>query len=104
MSLYAASKHGLNGFTNAMRQDLRADGIRVTLVILGAVGDTALLENNFTREDREHARPVWDADGCLARVGAVKPMTSAAVSQIVIELITRPAEIGQDVMHIRPAG
>ena len=104
MSLYAASKHGLNGFTNAMRHDLRSDGIRVTLVILGSVGDTAFFENNFTREDRERARPVWDADGYLARVGATKPMTSAAVSEILFELITRPAEIGQDVMHIRPAG
>jgi NAD(P)-dependent dehydrogenase (short-subunit alcohol dehydrogenase family) len=104
MSLYAASKHGLNGFTNAMRQDLRHDAIRVTLVILGAVGDTAFFENNFTREDRLRAAPVWDADGYLARVGAHKPMTSAAVSEILFELITRPAEIGQDVMHIRPAG
>jgi NAD(P)-dependent dehydrogenase (short-subunit alcohol dehydrogenase family) len=104
MSLYAASKHGLNGFTKAMRQDLRADGIRVTLVILGAVGDTAFFENNFTREDRERARPVWDADGYLARVGAVKPMTAAVVSEILFELISRPAEVGQDVVHIRPAG
>jgi len=104
MSLYSATKHGLNGFTNAMRKDLRPDGIRVTLVILGAVGDTAFFENNFTREDRERARPVWDADGYLARVGATKAITSADVSQILFELVTRPAEIGQDVMHIRPAG
>lgn len=104
MSLYAASKHGLNGFTSAMRSDLRGDGIRVTLVILGSVGDTAFFENNFTREDRERARPVWDADGYLARVGAVKPMTSAVVSDILVELITRPAEVTQDVVHIRPAG
>jgi NAD(P)-dependent dehydrogenase (short-subunit alcohol dehydrogenase family) len=104
MSLYAAGKHGLNGFTNAMRQDLRRDGIRVTLVILGSVGDTAFFENNFTREDRQRAAPIWDADGYLARVGATKPMNSAAVSEILVELITRPAEIGQDVMHIRPAG
>jgi len=104
MSLYAATKHGLNGFTNAMRKDLRGDGIRVTLVILGSVGDTAFFENNFTREDRERARPVWDADGYLARVGAAKAITSADVSQILFEVVTRPAEIGQDVMHIRPAG
>jgi len=104
MSVYAASKHGLNGFTNAMHKDLRREGIRVTLVVLGAVGDTSFFQDNFTVEDRERARPVWDADGYLNRVGAAKPLTSAAVSQILFELLTRSADVSQDVVYIRSAG
>ncbi|WP_194903702.1 SDR family oxidoreductase [Catenulispora rubra] len=104
MGLYAAGKHGLNGFTNAMRKDLRTDGIRVTLAIIGSVSDSAFFENNFTLEDRERARPVWDADGYLARVGAAKPLLSATVAEILVEVLTRPAEIAQDVIHVRPAG
>ena len=45
MTLYAATKRGLNAFTGAMSKELRREGIRVTLVILGAVGDTGIDEN-----------------------------------------------------------
>lgn len=103
MSLYAASKHGLNGFTSAMHKELRGEGIRVTLVVLGSIGDSAFYEN-FTAEDRQRAQPVWAADGYLTRMGTVKPMPSATVAHMLHQLLTAPAEIAQDVVHIRPAG
>jgi NAD(P)-dependent dehydrogenase (short-subunit alcohol dehydrogenase family) len=103
MAMYAASKHGLNGFTAAMRRELRADGIRVGLVVLGSIADSAFVEN-FSDEDRRRAHPVWVADGYLTRVGAAKPLTSATVAGLLYGLLTNPPEVGQDVVHIRPAG
>jgi NAD(P)-dependent dehydrogenase (short-subunit alcohol dehydrogenase family) len=103
MAMYAASKHGLNGFTAAMHRELRSDRIRVTLVILGSVADSSFSEN-FSSEDRERAHPVWMADGYLTRVGAMKPMLSATVAQSLHQLLTSPPEVTQDVVHIRPSG
>jgi NAD(P)-dependent dehydrogenase (short-subunit alcohol dehydrogenase family) len=103
MSLYAASKHGLNGFTAAMHRELRTDGIRVTLAVLGSILDSSFYEN-FPPEDRQRAQPVWEADGYLTRVGAAKPLTSATVADILHQLFTAPREVTQDVLHIRPSG
>lgn len=103
MAMYAASKHGLNGFTAAMHKELRGDGIRVTLVILGSISDSAFYEN-FPGEDRQRAQPVWAADGYLTRVGATKPLPSATVAQVLHQLLSTPPEVVQDVVHIRPAG
>jgi NAD(P)-dependent dehydrogenase (short-subunit alcohol dehydrogenase family) len=101
--MYAASKHGLNGFTAAMHRELRGEGSRVTLAILGSVGDSAFIEN-FTVEDRQRAQPVWQADGYLTRVGAAKPMSSATVALMLHQILTAPPEVSRDVVHIRPAG
>ncbi|MFD4876247.1 SDR family oxidoreductase [Streptomyces sp. NPDC058420] len=103
MAMYAAGKHGLNGFTAAMHKELRGDGIRVALVLLGSISDSAFFEN-FSSEDRQRAAPVWEADGYLARVGAMKPLPSATVARVMLQLLSTPPEVVQDVVHIRPAG
>jgi NAD(P)-dependent dehydrogenase (short-subunit alcohol dehydrogenase family) len=102
MTLYAASKRGLNGFTEAMSKELRDDCIRVTLVILGAVGDTAIADN-FTQADLEKALPIWDAKGYLAGMQGNKLLTSATVAEVLHHIVSRPAELTLDVIHIRPS-
>ncbi len=102
MSLYAASKHGLNGFTAAMSRDLRRDAIRVTLVILGAVGDTGIYEN-FGDGMLEKAWPIWEADGYLTRMSGSAMLASATVADSLHHILTRPPELMMDVVHIRPA-
>src|SRR6201990_2348559 len=81
MTLYAATKRGLNGFTGAMSKELRRDGIRVTLVILGAVGDTGI-DENFGPGDLEKAWPLWEADGYLTRMSGTHLLTSATVAEV----------------------
>jgi NADP-dependent 3-hydroxy acid dehydrogenase YdfG len=102
MTLYAATKRGLNGFTEAMSRELRRESIRVTLVILGAVGDTGIHEN-FTIGDIERARPIWEADGYLTRMSGTKMLTSAAVAEVLFDVLSRPRELMMDVVHVRPA-
>jgi NADP-dependent 3-hydroxy acid dehydrogenase YdfG len=103
MTLYMATKRGLNGLTQAMAKELRADSIRVTLVILGAVGDTAFAEN-FGPGDLERAWPIWEADGYLTRMSGHKLLTSADVAEVLHHVVTRPPEMTLDVVHVRPAG
>lgn len=102
MTLYAATKHGLNGFTDAMGKELRRDGVRVTLVILGAVGDTAIHEN-FGPGDIERAWPIWEADGYLTRMSGTQLLTSDTVADVLHNVVTRPKELMLDVIHVRPA-
>jgi NADP-dependent 3-hydroxy acid dehydrogenase YdfG len=102
MTLYAATKRGLNGFTEAMNHELRRDSIRVTLVILGAVGDTGIHEN-FGPGDLERAWPIWEADGYLTRMSGTQLLTSARVAEVLYDVLTRPRDLMMDVIHVRPA-
>ena len=102
MTLYAATKHGLNGFTQAMSTELRRDSIRVTLVILGAVDDTGIHEN-FAPGDIERAWPIWEADGYLTRMSGTQRLTPPTVAAVLHDVLTRPRELMMDVIHVRPA-
>jgi NAD(P)-dependent dehydrogenase (short-subunit alcohol dehydrogenase family) len=102
MTLYAATKHGLNGFTEAMSKELRRDSIRVTLVILGAVDDTGIHEN-FAPGDIERAWPIWEADGYLTRMSGTQRLTPPTVATVLHDVLTRPRELMMDVIHVRPA-
>jgi NAD(P)-dependent dehydrogenase (short-subunit alcohol dehydrogenase family) len=102
MTLYAATKHGLNGFTEAMSKELRKDSIRVTLVILGAVDDTGIHEN-FAPGDIERAWPIWEADGYLTRMSGTQRLTPPTVAAVLHDVLTRPRELMMDVIHVRPA-
>ncbi|HEY2084924.1 MAG TPA: SDR family oxidoreductase [Mycobacterium sp.] len=102
MTLYAATKRGLNGFTEAMTHELRRESIRVTLVILGAVGDTGIYEN-FGPGDLDRAWPIWEADGYLTRMSGTTQLTSATVAEVLFDVLNRPRELMMDVVHVRPA-
>ncbi|MDT5009229.1 MAG: hypothetical protein QOH57_846 [Mycobacterium sp.] len=102
MTLYAATKHGLNGFTEAMAKELRRESIRVTLVILGAVDDTGIHEN-FGPGDIERAWPIWEADGYLTRMSGTQRLTPPTVADVLHDVLTRPRELMMDVVHVRPA-
>src|SRR5271166_4072874 len=101
MTLYKATKRGLNGFTEAMTKELRREAVRVTLVILGAVGDTGI-DENFTAADLEKAWPIWEADGYLTRMSGTRRLLSATVAEVLHDVVTRPRELMMDVIHVRP--
>jgi short-subunit dehydrogenase len=48
-SLYVATKFGLRGFALAMREDLRADGVGVTVVMPGFIRDAGLFADSGVR-------------------------------------------------------
>lgn len=104
MTLYSSSKRGLDGLTRTLTKELRPDNIRVSLAVMGTVGETAFTEN-FTQADIERAFPAWEADGYLVRVaGAARPMDASTVADALLYLVTRPPGVMLDVMHIRSTG
>ena len=54
-SAYASSKHALHGFFNALRAEVHAEGIRITLVCPGYV-KTALSYNALTAKGEHHGK------------------------------------------------
>lgn len=73
-SAYAAAKYGVLGFSNALREELRPRGIRVT-VVLPAATDTAL----------------WDAiPGTWNRANMLQPED---VAQAIAGLMAQPAHV-----------
>lgn len=56
-SAYNASKFGLNGFSEAMMQDIRYDGIRVSYIMPGSV------DTDFATAPGSKARQTWKLTG-----------------------------------------
>jgi 3-oxoacyl-[acyl-carrier protein] reductase len=78
-SAYNASKFGLNGFSEAMMQDVRYDGIRVSYLMPGSV------DTDFAAAPGSKARQSWKLSGddvAKAVVDLYKFPTSALASRI----------------------
>ena len=65
MAAYNASKFGLNGFSEALMQEVRHDGIKVSYVMPGSVntefgGDTVSAEKSWQLQPEDVARVVTD--------------------------------------------
>ncbi|MEP6820598.1 MAG: SDR family oxidoreductase [bacterium] len=65
MAAYNASKFGLNGFSEALMQEVRHDGIKVSYIMPGSVntefgGDTLSVQNSWQLQPADIARVVLD--------------------------------------------
>jgi NAD(P)-dependent dehydrogenase (short-subunit alcohol dehydrogenase family) len=99
LSLYAASKGGLEVFAKAALAELKPYGIRVTVVLCGAT------MTDFASD--------WDADvmadffaaaqkgGHLAQVSAGQPMQPADVADALVFVASRPDGQMVDLLHVR---
>jgi 3-oxoacyl-[acyl-carrier protein] reductase len=78
-SAYNASKFGLNGFSEAMMQDVRYDGIRVSYLMPGSV------DTDFASAPGSKSRQAWKLTGedvAKAVIDLYKFPTSALASRI----------------------
>ena len=84
-SAYCASKYGLKGFTEALRQEVRPKNIRVVHAEIGAT-DTAIWDN-LTGE--------WDRSGMMQDI---------EVAEILYESITSKKSVNIDEIFLMPPG
>jgi NAD(P)-dependent dehydrogenase (short-subunit alcohol dehydrogenase family) len=104
MTLYSCTKRGLDGFTRTMTKELKAEGIRVTLAVMGTVADTAF-SDNMGPGDFERFWPAMEADGYHTRVaGAAHPIDADWVADTLLYAVTRPKGMMLDVIHVRAVG
>ncbi|MCZ6514533.1 MAG: SDR family oxidoreductase [Acidobacteria bacterium] len=83
-SAYNASKFGLNGFSEAIMQDLRHDGIRVSYIMPGSV------DTDFAADPGGKARATWK-------------LTGEDIAKAVVDLYRYPAASLASRIEIRPA-
>lgn len=91
-AVYHLTKWGINGFSEALRQEALHHGIRVTVVEPGAVA-TELVGHN---------RPEV-LDAITARFAGVEPLTSEDVAAGILYAITQPPNVAVNEVLIRPA-
>ncbi len=100
LSVYAATKGAVEVLSRALRDELRPERIRVTLVRVGATAS-----DGFTREwDPEvaaEAMAVWKAGGLLD-FAAGAPMAVETVAESIVHVLTRPEGTNVDVLEVRP--
>ena len=82
-SAYTASKFGALGLTKVMAAEVRAEGVKVTAVIPGAV-DT----------------PLWDKSG--GDLDRTKMLSSDDVARAMLDVIAQPASIHTDEIVLMP--
>jgi short-subunit dehydrogenase len=83
-SAYNASKFGLNGFSEAMMQDVRYDGIRVSYIMPGSVA------TDFGAAPGGKSREAWK-------------LTGEDIAKAVIDLYKFPAAALASRIELRPA-
>lgn len=89
---YNATKFGVNGFTEALRQEVTEDGIRTTLIEPGIV-DTELQEH-IPDEEVKARLEGW--------VDEKKPLTGADVAAAIRYVVTQPQHVSVNELLLRP--
>jgi NADP-dependent 3-hydroxy acid dehydrogenase YdfG len=93
--VYNLTKFGVNAFSEALRQEVVAAKIRVTVIEPGFVA-TELQEQNedpAVRQNLEEFR---------ARVGV--PLESEDIAEEIVHAVTRPEHVAVNVVLVRPSG
>jgi NAD(P)-dependent dehydrogenase (short-subunit alcohol dehydrogenase family) len=99
LSLYAASKGGLETFTKAAHTELKPLGIRVTVVVCGAT--MTEFASAWEPQTMERFFAAAQESGHLAHVSAGQPMSPADVADALVYVASRPSGQIIDVLHIR---
>lgn len=97
LSVYLATKGAVEMLSLALSEELRSDGIRVTLLRSG--GSSAGFAQDWEPEARRRALELWSERGLLDFVG--RPMAPEAIAESIVHAATRPAGLGVDFLEVR---
>jgi NADP-dependent 3-hydroxy acid dehydrogenase YdfG len=90
---YNATKFGVNGFTEALRQEVTQEGVRTTIIEPGAV-ETELPEHIPDEEVREQME-----EGLF---DSMTPLQSEDIARAVAYAVTQPQHVSINEMLVRP--
>jgi len=97
LSVYLATKGAVELLSTALSEELRADGIRVTLLRSG--GSTGGFAQDWEPEAGRRALELWREQGLLDFVGL--PMAPEAIAESIVHVATRPPGLGVDFLEVR---
>jgi len=91
---YAATKFGVVGFSEAVRREVYARGIRVTVIEPGIVAT----------ELGDHVENAAMKDNLRARTAQLEPLRAEDIAEAVHYAVTRPAHVSVNEIVVRPTG
>jgi NAD(P)-dependent dehydrogenase (short-subunit alcohol dehydrogenase family) len=97
--VYAATKAAVETLTRGLSHELRADGIRCTLLRVGQTATT--FKDDWEPERLAAALRAWTAGGFRARVSGAAPQPPERVAEAVIFALTRPGGSITDELSVR---
>jgi NAD(P)-dependent dehydrogenase (short-subunit alcohol dehydrogenase family) len=100
LAIYASTKAGMEVFTHAVRNELRGEHIRVTLLVAGLT-NTGGFSGRWDPEVRAAANAAWEEGGYLTRVAGRTPQEPADVAEALVFVLTRPGRTMTDVIWAR---
>jgi meso-butanediol dehydrogenase/(S,S)-butanediol dehydrogenase/diacetyl reductase len=98
LGIDAAAKAALETLSYAVKRELNAQGIRVTLLRSGAAA-TAGFAEAWSPEELAEAMRLWQAGGYLQFIGT--PMPPEVIADSILHALTRPKGASVDVLEIR---
>ena len=93
LGVYSGTKMAVNGISEALRQELLEDGIRVTMVEPGAV-ETELPEHITDEEARE---------GLNTMLEQLEPLKAEDIANAIVYVVTQPQRVSVNEILIRPS-
>ncbi|HEY3696171.1 SDR family oxidoreductase [Phenylobacterium sp.] len=99
LSAYAATKAGLENFSQGMRTELRPDNIRVTALRLGVMDDP---DRDATGMDLETQIGFAKANQAALAASGTSKMSFDSVAHAIMDMLTMPADIAYDMVELRP--
>ncbi len=92
VGVYNATKWGVGAFSEALRQEVSNDKIRVTIIEPGLVATE--LTDHITHEETKQGIKAW--------VGSITPLTSEDIAASIVYAVTQPAHVNVNEILIRP--
>lgn len=90
--VYNATKWGVNGFSEALRQEVHNDKIRVTVIEPGAVATE--LTHHITDSAAKERVTAW--------IQSITPLESEDIAAAILYAVTQPARVNVNEILIRP--
>ncbi|MCU1514896.1 MAG: Short-chain alcohol dehydrogenase [Microbacteriaceae bacterium] len=90
-AVYNATKHAMNGFSDALRQEVNKRHVRVSLVEPGATG------TELTTHNREEIMA-----GIQAQIGSFEMLHAEDIADAIEYIVTRPRRVAVNEMLVRP--
>lgn len=98
LSVYAATKAAVEMLSRALKRELGAEGVRVSVLRSGAVLGGGFV-SGWSPEEIERAVTAWQQGGYLDFVGT--PMPPEAIADSIVHVVTRPRGASVDLLEIR---
>jgi NADP-dependent 3-hydroxy acid dehydrogenase YdfG len=92
VAVYAATKFGVCAFSDALRKEVRKDGIRVTVIEPGIVAT----------ELPSHISDVAAKEALAARIATLTPLEADDVAAAILYAVTQPARVNVNEILVRP--